>query len=160
MWPDDYRIIAKKFICVHMNLFFNRKKYSRENWRKNVKESVTRDENDVYRRYLFSPLIERGPSFSVARFTAAATIDHNERIVTWINSLRDPENVFSRRDYRRARERGSTIIRRRMNWAQRGANISGGGVFIQEWRRVHTIPADFILRVFILRSRVPGFRVY
>ena len=96
-----------------MCIFSIKKIYIVKSGEKNVKKSVTRDENGVYQRYLFSPSIERGPSFSIAHFTAATTIDHNERIVTWINSLRVPENVFSRRDYC-TRERGSTIIRRRM----------------------------------------------
>jgi len=141
-----------------MHFFFN-KKYGRENQWKNIKGSVTCDENGVYQRYLFLPLIERGPSFSVAHFTAATTIDHNERIVTWINSLRGPENVFSRQDYRCARERGSIIIRRRMKWAQHGANISGGGgVYPRMTSSARHSSRFYSLSVYfkIARTRLPG----
>lgn len=113
----------------------------------------------IYRCYLFSRSLDRRhPSSSVARLLPS-TIDHNERIVTWINSPRSPENVFfSGRDYREGA--------RYNNWkaneasAESGANISGGGgVYPRMTSSARKIRVDFIPPSVYFKI-VPGFRVY
>jgi len=100
---------------------------------------------------IFSRSLDRGPSLPVERLPPP-TIDHNERIVTWINSPRSPENVFfSRRDYREGARYNNS--RAKEASAGNGANISGGGgVYPRMTWSARKIRVDFIPRVFILRS--------
>lgn len=107
---DSSRMIYDRMIeIIYMCLILIQRKYAKEKGALKIASiiiSISR------RRFMYYRTADaRAVFFHRAFRRCCATIDHNERIVTWINSPRGPENVFSRRGTNARRRSEDTIIR-------------------------------------------------